>query len=208
MVWDPLPVQGGGSPKKAGRQGIFSKKEKMNGAHTQVPTRQGFCPTPSGLMRNAHWLSTAVSFHACVRPRVGWVAARGVGWVGAPCPLRPGDGPWTTPPPPCGVGCSDLPALRAIDRFDARLTEGNNEMAVLIAAVQASGLPGYDIQPSRFDIRSHLPTPGPSQSAVEPVAQFFHSWMQLLCSCGFFSYSHAIVSWNQVRLFLKDGRAS
>eukprot|EP00667_Euglena_gracilis_P006185 EG_transcript_6234 len=46
--------------------------------------------------------------------------------------------------------------LRAIDRFDARLTEGNNEMAVLIAAIQASGLPGYDIQPSRFDIRSHL----------------------------------------------------
>eukprot|EP00667_Euglena_gracilis_P019401 EG_transcript_20785 len=50
----------------------------------------------------------------------------------------------------------ELLILRANDQFNARLTEGNQKMAELIAAVQASGFQNYDLRPSRFDFHSRF----------------------------------------------------
>eukprot|EP00667_Euglena_gracilis_P007180 EG_transcript_7248 len=41
---------------------------------------------------------------------------------------------------------------QAIERFDARLTEGEKEMTEVALMVQGSGVLGYDLRPSRFDI--------------------------------------------------------
>eukprot|EP00667_Euglena_gracilis_P006191 EG_transcript_6240 len=53
----------------------------------------------------------------------------------------------------------ELLILRAIDKFDARLTEGDREMTAMLAAIKANGLQKYDLRPSRFDIPNKILTP-------------------------------------------------
>eukprot|EP00667_Euglena_gracilis_P031684 EG_transcript_46429 len=57
------------------------------------------------------------------------------------------------------VNIQELLILRAIDKFDARLTEGDREMTSLLATLKAGGLPGYDLRPSRFDVPAQFLTP-------------------------------------------------
>eukprot|EP00668_Euglena_longa_P041435 GGOE01054546.1.p1 GENE.GGOE01054546.1~~GGOE01054546.1.p1 ORF type:complete len:832 (-),score=261.38 GGOE01054546.1:911-3223(-) len=47
----------------------------------------------------------------------------------------------------------------AMEKFDARLTEGDSELLAQQASLQSSGLLNYDIRPSRYDIQGQFLTP-------------------------------------------------
>eukprot|EP00667_Euglena_gracilis_P029224 EG_transcript_38357 len=53
----------------------------------------------------------------------------------------------------------ELLMKEAIQNFDARLTEGDNELQVQRAMIQSSGLLSYDFHPSRFDVRRQFLNP-------------------------------------------------